>query len=390
VAVGFRQRNTAIVETGMRGEHRVAIVHDSLTQHAEAECIVEEIARMLPQADLLLAVDAEPKLSHYIRSRSLKTTWMNYFPAKERLSRSYRTLPQFGVRGLDLSDYSIVISSCLGFARRVVCPDEAIHVCYCHTATPAQWRNSDFAHAGERNNAAEGLMEALLAGIGNMGAESSLQPDYYIAKSRAGADEIKRRYGRKSLVIHPPIDISRYHPAQTPEDYYLVVSPLLPHRRIDMTIAACNSTGKRLLIVGEGPDRSRLERLAGPTVELLGKRTQDETSELLSHCHALFCFGAKEDFDAMPLKANASGRPAISFAAGSALETIADGESGVLYREESRPAIVDAMRRCSALDWDAGALRTYSRGFDVPAFRSKFATMLEDILGTTTLRRAIV
>jgi glycosyltransferase involved in cell wall biosynthesis len=156
-----------------------------------------------------------------------------------------------------------------------------------------------------------------------------------------------------------------------------------------MVIAACNSADKRLLIVGEGPDRWRLGRLAGPTVELLGNRTESETAELLARCQAVFCFDIEEDFDTMPMKANASGRPAISFAAGSALETIADGESGVLYREYSRPAIVDAMRRCSALDWDANALRLYARQFDIPAFRIKFTAMLEDILGTKAIRKAI-
>ena len=124
-------------------------------------------------------------------------------------------------------------------------------------------------------------------------------------------------------------------------DYFLIVSPLLPHKRIDMVIAACNSTGERLLIVGEGPDKQRLEKLAGPTVELLGGRTERETAELLARSEAVFCPDVEEDFDTMPLKANASGRPAISFAAGSALETIDDGESGVLFREYSRPAMVE-------------------------------------------------
>ena len=344
---------------------------------------------MLPQADLLPAVHIAGDLSQNIRPRFWRTSRGNYLPAKERFSGSYSLLRPFAIRRLDLSGYSMVISNSLGFAGGATCPDEAIHVCYYHGPLRARWRYSSSAQTGRTNIVTELLLKPLLAGLAKIDAGSSLQPDYCIAKSQVVADEIKRCYGRNALVIHPPIDMSRYYPSRTVEDYHLVVSPLRPHKRIDMVIAACNSADKRLLIVGEGPDRWRLGRLAGPTVELLGNRTESETAELLARCQAVFCFDIEEDFDTMPMKANASGRPAISFAAGSALETIADGESGVLYREYSRPAIVDAMRRCSALDWDANALRLYARQFDIPAFRIKFTAMLEDILGTKAIRKAI-
>lgn len=373
----------------MPSEDRIAIVHDSSAQHAESENVVGEMVKMLPQADLLPAVHVAADPSHNIRPRFWGTSRGNRLPAKERFSESNAVLRPFAIRRLDLSDYSIVISNSLGFAGGAVCPDEAIHVCYYHGPARAHWRYKGPAQTGRTNIVAELLLKPLLAGLAKIDAESSLQPDYCIAKSQLVADEIKRCYGRYALVIHPPIDISRYYQSGTVEDYFLIVSPLLPHKRIDMVIAACNSTGERLLIVGEGPDKQRLEKLAGPTVELLGGRTERETAELLARSEAVFCPDVEEDFDTMPLKANASGRPAISFAAGSALETIDDGESGVLYREYSRPAIVDAMKRCSALDWDADSLRVYSKEFDVSAFRRRFTTMLEDILGTQALRRAI-
>lgn len=373
----------------MSDKDRIAIVHDSFTQSADADQTVEEIARMLPQADLLSAVRVEGKLSHYIRPRSPKTSWMSYLPAGQRLSGTYTLLHPFAIRGLDLSSYSMVISSCLGFARRAACPDDAIHLCYCHAPTRALWRDSTTTQTRRTSVGTQLVLKPLLAGLRKIDAASSLQPDYYVAKSQMVADDIWRSYGRKSLVIHPPVDLSRYHPRWPVKGYYVIVSSLLPHKRIDMVIAACNSTGSELLIVGEGPDRQRLENLAGPTVVFLGRHTEDETAELVARCQAVFCFDVEEDFDTMPLKANASGRPAISFAAGSALETIADGESGVLYREYSRPAIVDAMRRCVSLNWDASALRMYSREFDVSAFRNKFASLLDDVLGTRAISRAI-
>lgn len=372
----------------MSDRDRIAIVHDSFTQSPEADRIVEEIAQMLPQADLLSAIRVEGKLSHYFQARSPKTSWMSFLSARMRLSGPYTILNTFAIRGLDLSSYSVVISSCFGFARRAACPDDAIHLCYCHAPIRALWRDSP---AGTRRSGigSKLVLKSVIAGLRKIDAASSLQPDYYVAKSQIVADDIRRCYGRNSLVIHPPVDLSHYHPSRTVKDYYLIISSLLPHKRIDMVIAACNSTSSQLLIVGEGPDRQRLEKLAGSTVAFLGCRGDNEAAELLAECQAVFCLDVEEDFDTMPLKANASGRPAISFGAGSALETVADGESGVLYREWSRLAIVDAMRRCSTLNWDTSALRSYSREFDAPAFRNKFATVLEDVLGTRAVCRAI-
>jgi glycosyltransferase involved in cell wall biosynthesis len=362
--------------------NRVAIVHESFAQYGEAERIAEEIAKLTPEADILSAVCVDEKLTHYLRLRSMKTTWMSHLPVKEQLSRQYAVLFPLAIRSLDMSQYSVVISSCAGFAKGVQCRDDAIHLCYCHTVPPSLWRYNEYARTQNSSAATGLLLKPLRAALRYSDRTSAVQPDYYVAKSRSVAEQIKQCYGRNSYVVHPPIDTSRFYATETPDDYLLIVSDLLSHKRIDMVIAACNSIAKRLLIAGDGPDRKRLESLAGPSIRFLGSRTQTQIADLLSRCQAVFCPDAEADFDTMPLKANASGRPAIAFAIGSAFETIADGESGILCWESSRPALVEAIEHCTQVAWDPVGLTTYATHFDVSVFRARFTAVLEDILGT--------
>jgi len=368
---------------------RIAIVHDSFAQYGEAERIAEEIAKLTPEADILSALCVDESLTQYLRSRSMKTTWMNHLPAKEQLSRELAVLFPFAIRSLDMSQYSVVISSCAGFAKGVQCRDDAIHLCYCHTVRSAIWRYEEFARTQNKNAAIGLVLEPLRAALRQIDRTSAVQPDYYVAKSHRVAEQIKQCYGRNAYVVHPPIETSRFHSSETHEDYLLIVSELLPHKRIDMVIAACNSMGKRLLIAGDGPDKQRLEALAGPSTKFLRPCTRNQEADLLARSQAVFCPDAEADFDTMPLKANASGRPAISFALGSAFETIANGESGVLCWESSRPAIVEAIDQCCRSPWNSSALATHARSFDVSVFRARFTAVLEDVLGAGSVAGAV-
>jgi glycosyltransferase involved in cell wall biosynthesis len=369
--------------------NRIAIVHDSFAQYGEAERIAEEIAKLAPEADILSALCVDESLTQYLRSRSMKTTWMNHLPAKEQLSRELAVLFPLAIRSLDMSQYSVVISSCAGFAKGVQCREDAIHLCYCHTVRSAIWRYKESARTRKRNPAIGLALEPLRAALRQIDRTSAVQPDYYVAKSHRVAEQIKQCYGRNAYVVYPPIETSRFHSSGTHDDYLLIISELFPHKRIDMVIAACNSMGKRLLIAGDGPDKQRLESLAGPSIKFLGRCNKSQEADLLARSHAVFCPDAEADFDTMPLKANAAGRPAISFATGSAFETIANGESGVLCWESSRPAIVDAIDQCCRSPWGSAGLKAYARSFDVSVFRARFTAVLKDLLGAESITGAV-
>ncbi|HEY1579041.1 MAG TPA: glycosyltransferase [Terracidiphilus sp.] len=365
----------------MVGETKVAFFHDNFAQYGGAERVAEEIAKMLPQADVLSTVTVPRKLSAYIRSRQVKTTWMQHLPAIDRLYRHYFLLYPLAVRSLDFSPYDVVISSCVGFAKGAIRDQGALHICYCHTPTRWIWRFNDYAERESFSFFKHFLLRSLITVVRKVDIYTASQPDYYIANSQNVADRIKRYYKRKAFVIHPPVDLSRFRVSNSIDDYLLIVSRLLPYKRIDLAIEACNRLGKRLLIIGDGPDRARLGALAGPTVRLLGWRSDEEVAALFSRCQAVV-FPGEEDFGMVPVEANASGRPVIALAAGGALETVIDGVTGVLYQESSISSLEEAIRRCEQIPWDAGELRKYSRQFDVSVFRARFLEFLSDVAGS--------
>ena len=369
---------------------RVAIVHDSFAENEEAVFVLHELAKMLPGADILSALRIDESLSEDAPARALKSTWMRHLRAQGNTPREYLVFHPFAIKALDLSQYDVVVSNCGGFAKTAKHAETAVHICYCHATAHFAEHPAERSSEKPANPAARIYLKPLLAGLRHMDVRYSGGPDYYIAKSRVVAEQIKERYGRNSYVVYPPIDTSKYQVRSNVGDHLLIVASLTPRKRIDLAIAACNSAHKPLLIVGDGPDKARLEALAGPTIQFLGWRTDDELVDLLAHCEAVFCPDVENEFDAMPLKANASGRPAISYAAGTALETITDGETGVICRHYSRPAVVDAIERCSRLSWDPALLQAHARRFDVEAFRGKFATVLNDIVGDRLMPSAAV
>lgn len=363
--------------------HRIAVVHDNFAQHGGAERVAEEIARMFPDSDMYTTVTVDQKLSKYIRDRHVKTTWMQKLPALDRLYRHYFLLYPMAVRSLDLSQYDVIVSSCVGFAKGVVRNPNAIHICYCHTPTRWIWRFKDYA-ARERFSAATGmLLKSLLTGVRRIDVDASDQPDYYIANSTAVARRIREFYGRNAVVIHPPIDVSRFHLSREVDDYFLIVSRLVGYKRIDVAIDACNRLGRRLLIVGGGPDLPRLKSLAGPTVELLGRLEDAEVNNLLSRCQALL-FPGEEDFGMVPIETNASGRPVIALGVDGALETVIDGKTGILYPESTAESLMRAIERFDTHSWDSDRLRDHALGFDIPVFRKRFLEAVGNMIGISS------
>jgi glycosyltransferase involved in cell wall biosynthesis len=249
-------------------ELKMAFLHDNFAQHGGAERVAEEIAKMLPHADMLSTVTVSRKLSAYVRSRQVKTTWMQHLPAIDRLYRHYFLLYPLAVRSLDLSAYDVVISSCVGFAKGAIREQGAVHICYCHTPTRWIWRFNDYAEREGFTIFKHLLLKSLLTVVRRVDMYTASQPDYYLANSRNVANRIKRYYKRNAFVIYPPVDLSRFRVSNAVEDYLLIVSRLLPYKRVDLAIEACNQMGKRLVIIGDGPDRVRLGGLAGPTVQL--------------------------------------------------------------------------------------------------------------------------
>jgi glycosyltransferase involved in cell wall biosynthesis len=215
--------------------------------------------------------------------------------------------------------------------------------------------------------------------------DRSTHPDRYIASSRFVAGRIRRVWGRESDVIHPPVDTSRFHPRTQAEDFYLVVSALAPYKRLDLAVAACRRLGRKLVVVGTGEERARLERLAGPDVRFLGWRSDAEVADLLGRCRALL-FPGEEDFGITPLEAMASGRPVVALGKGGVLETVvnargahAGAPTGILFEEPTAEALADAMLELERRerDFDPARLRAHAERFSRPRFLREISEAIE-------------
>jgi glycosyltransferase involved in cell wall biosynthesis len=204
---------------------------------------------------------------------------------------------------------------------------------------------------------------------------ASHYPDHFVANSKTVAARIQRAYGRTAEVIHPPINVDRFRPSPEQEDYYLVLARLISYKRIDLAIEACSSLGRRLLVIGEGPDRDRLMAKAGPTVQFLSRLSDAEVEHYAARCRALL-FPGEEDFGMAPLELAAAGRPTIAYRAGGAAETIIDGITGIFFDHQTPGELAEAIVRFERQEWSANLLRGHAEGFGIDIFQARFRQFL--------------
>ncbi|MGH9277326.1 MAG: glycosyltransferase, partial [Acidimicrobiales bacterium] len=297
-----------------------------------------------------------------------------------RQTRAMLPVYPFVFSRLRLRGYDVVLSSTSGWAHATVAVD-GVHVAYCNN--PPRWihdRERYFGEGGPVPSLARPAVRAAMDGLARWDRWAATHPDVYIASSRAVSRRIVRAYGRQPVaVIHPPVELDRFPdgPIGEPGDYALVVSRLLPYKRVDLAIAACEQLGVRLVVVGKGPADPGLRRLAGAWTEFRSSVSDDELRALISGCRLMIQAG-DEDFGLAPLDANAAGRPAVAFAAGGALETVVDGETGVLFAEPSVASLADALRRAQNRTWDPAGLRRHAESFGEARFHRELLQVIEE------------
>ena len=366
---------------------KVALVHDWLTGMRGGERCLEVFAELFPRADLYTLLHVPGSVSGVIENRRVVTSFIQRLPRAEQRYRHYLPLFPAAVRAFDLSGYDLVLSSSHAVAKSVRIPAGVRHVCYCFTPMRYVWDLYDDYFGARAGMAARLLMPPVAAWLRRWDRATASGVHHFVAISRFVADRIRRTYGRHADVIYPPVDVSRFRLDDSPGDFYLVVSALTPYKRVDLAVEACNRLGRRLLVVGSGPEAARLRALAGPTVELLGWRGDAETAELYARCRALL-FPPLEDFGITPLEAMAAGRPVIAFGRGGARETVVppgEGEAptGLFFDHQTVDDLVDAIRRLEsgAIAFEPKALRRRAEGFDRPLFRERVQAYLEARLG---------
>jgi glycosyltransferase involved in cell wall biosynthesis len=368
-----------------------AVFHDNFAQMGGAEKVAEEIYGLLPGATLHSTVAVPEILSDGLREAQIRTSWMQRLPGLKRHFRHYFLFYPFAVESVDLSKYDLIVSSCFGYAKGVRKRRGAVHVSYCHTPMRWVWRYQDYSARAGFGGLTRRFLPLLLSILKRWDLRASRRPDYFIANSNVVAERIRKFYGRDSVVIPPPIDVKRFTPAspEPVEDYYLVLSRLVPYKRIDLAMEACTRLNRKLFVIGDGPDRARLEKQAGPNVRFLGRQPDDAVVGYAARCRALL-FPGEEDFGMTPLEVNAAGRPVIAFRAGGAVETVVENVTGLFFDEPTSASLADAIERFERQSWDSLALQTHARKFDRAVFAERLLAFLREVTPAADLAEQAV
>ena len=362
------------------GRLRIAIVHDWLTGMRGGERTLEVLCQLFPRADLFTLVHVPGSVTPAIERHPLHRSFIQRLPLAGRLYRHYLPLFPTAIEQFDLDGFDLVISASHCAAKSVVAPGRARHLCYCFTPMRYAWDQFDAYFGAARLGGASRAARAVLSHLARWDADTSGRPDRYVAISQHVARRIRRYYNREASVVYPPVDTDFYHPGEQPiEAFCLVVSALVPYKRIDLAIAACRESRTPLKIVGQGPERARLERLAGPGVELLGAQPDEVVRDLYRRATAVLLPG-EEDFGIVPVEAQACGRPVVALAAGGALETVIDGETGILVAGSSTEAFAAALDRVRRTTFDPAVIRGRALRFSRERFARQIAECLEQLL----------
>ncbi len=373
---------------------KIALAHDWLNQMGGAERVLERLVEMYPGAPVFTTIYGPKLMPETYRCWDIRSTWLNRAPAIHRHHQPYLPLYPSAVESMDFSGYDLILSNKSGFIHGLRHTPEQLHICYCLAPTRYVWDYENYAAREGFGRWVGWIIRPLIKYLRRWDFEAAQPPlpqplptkeggekglrggkgvDYFIAISTDIQARIKKYYQRDSVIIYPPVDTRRFRllPAdQSPGDFYLIVSRLIPYKRIDLAVQALTRLGKRLIIVGDGRDRVSLEALAGPTIEFKGRLPDRVTAELLANCRA-FLFPGFEDFGITPLEAQAAGRPVIAFGRGGALDTVVEGQTGLFFREQSIEALIEAIEQFEKMPFDPAAIRANAERFSVERFRQE-------------------
>jgi glycosyltransferase involved in cell wall biosynthesis len=344
----------------------VALVHDFLLDLRGAERVFLEMCDLWPDAPIFTAVYDEDGTEGRFAHRDVRPSFLQRLRPNSRTFRGLLPLYPAAIESFDLAEFDVVVSSSSAWAHAVICDGATTHVCYCHNPFRYAWNDRDRTLAARRDPVSRAVLRTLFHRWRQWDWIAAQRVDSYLANSRTTRGRVRAYFGRDAHVVHPPVDTGRFE-LRPPADHYLVLSELMPHKRIDLAVQAFTALGLPLVVAGDGPDARRLRGLAGPTVRFAGRVSDAEVAELLATARALVVT-AVEEFGIAAVEAQAAGRPVISVGAGGALETVVDGVTGRLWTGGATE-LADAIR---AFDTDAvdpqECVRSAAR-FDRSVFR---------------------
>jgi glycosyltransferase involved in cell wall biosynthesis len=355
---------------------RVALVHEYLNQYGGAERVLEHLHAMYPAAPIYTSMYAPELMPPQYRRMDIRTTFMQRLPGVHRHHQPYLLAYPFAFESLSLGEYDVVLSNSSAWCKGVLTPPETLHICYCLTPMRWAWSYREYVERERIGPALRRVLPLAMHYLRLWDVASAQRVDRFLAISQAVAARIRKYYGREAEVIYPPVDVDRFTPRAEPEDFYLVVSRLIPYKRVDLAVQAFNALGWPLKVVGDGRDRAALQARARPNVEFLGRLPDAAVCDLMARCRA-FLFPGLEDFGIAPVEAQAAGRPVVAYAGGGALDTVVDGVTGVHFAPQTAAALADAVRRSADVPWDPATIRAHAERYSAASFRRRLGAYLE-------------
>ena len=361
----------------MRPEDMV-LGHDYLIQMGGAERVVASMLRKWPGSPVYTSAARRGTLLPEFRRATIRTSWMQRLPGIQQHFKKYFAVYPSAFRSIGVIDAPVAWVSASTFSKCLRFTPRTTSILYCHNPTRFLWQAEDYVDHEVRNRPLSGLVNLASPALRSIDRAAARSYDIILANSENVRRRIAKCYDRDAEVVYPPVDVERFDVSRKDNGFYLVVSRLVAYKSIQRAIEACNALGRRLVIVGNGPDRNRLLGMAGPTVEFKGHIPDEEVKELMETCSALI-FPGEEDFGITPVEAAACGKPVLAFKGGGAIETVIEGETGRFF-DQAHTTLVDAILASEATVWNPERIRANAERFGESCFHDRISRIISQAL----------
>ena len=352
---------------------KTAIVHDWLTTFGGSEQVFKAIYEEFPSPIYTLFYNQSYIDTFLPSDHEITSSFLQKIPFIGKIYRNLLPLYPYAVEQLDISEYDVVLSSSHSIAKGVLTSAEQLHICYCSSPMRYAW-DLYFAHLNSSGRLKKIFMQLFMQRLRTWDTISSSRVDHFIANSRYIAKRIAKNYGREAHVIYPPVDVNRFFLCKDKEEYYITISRLVPYKKVDLLVEAFRHIpGKKLIVVGDGPEMSKLKKNAPKNVEFLGFIPENQCKILLSKAKG-FLFMAKEDFGISPVEAQSAGIPVIAYGKGGVLETVIHHKTGILFEEQTVASLLSAIKHFENYEehFDPQAIRSHAFQFSKERFKREY------------------
>jgi len=364
---------------------RIALIHDWLTGMRGGEKVFELICELFPNAPIYTLLHVPGKVSRTIESHPIHTSPLQKIPGIAKLYRHLLPLMPWAIEQFDLSDYDVLISTSHCVAKGAIPAPNARHWCYCFTPMRYIWdQYEDYFGPEQASLPVRMVMRRVRSRLQSWDLNSLSRVTTFIADCKNIQERIHRIYKRESEVLYPPANVEFF--SQLPllqtsekEDFYLIVSALAPYKKIDVALEACHRLKRRLIVIGEGQDKQKLQKYAGPLIQFLGWQSDETIRDYYRKARALL-FPGEEDFGLTPIEANAAGCPVIALGRGGVLETVIAEETALLYPSSQVESLMEAMEHFEKRSWDPQRARRHAAHFSYQRAKEAFQTQFVDLL----------